>query len=263
MKKAVVIVSVALVLALSVLSVRSAMEFSEPVRLQFMSSSRVPVRYDAVNGLSLSGWWEGPGFAQVWLEGEGKQYLVVDTRRLTGTVEFAGFGARFEQECVQSCDVPVFRPGELAVFVSAPGVLSLDEVRVRVPEKPQGMMVAPVDGPNHSFVLLGVLLLVGIVGAHWVSRHAERSWVKRVLAGVFTVLFLSLLGVLGASFASPTSGVVAVAKGSASVMAALGLIALLVLGVLEIHAKKKYLVSIPSPDVWDELEEAEKGIKRK
>jgi len=54
-------------------------DFSEPAEVFVTSSTFLPLSYPAITSFSLTGDWTGAGGAQVWLVGEGREYLVLDT----------------------------------------------------------------------------------------------------------------------------------------------------------------------------------------
>ena len=232
----------------------------EPVHIRLSESSYVPFYRDFdISGLSISGFWEGPGRAQVWLLRDKKQILVFDTRVLLSSLDFSGFGTRFDNICVDSCRFSPFKPKELFILVSGPGFLTIDEYNYAVPFSATGMAsrnVQQVGPPDHRLILLIFLILIFVFGAHSVSKVCKRPKIKIAVAGLFILSFIVLSSIFGLSLFSPTSAFTLGARRVASIISAMGVITLFVIAGIEMYFSQKNIKSDKS-GVWKELEEAE------
>ena len=273
-KKAVLVLTVAIAVILGVMNVYPSSvqvsEFSEKAHVRLSGSDQIPFYHPfLMKGLSLSGSWEGPGFAQVWLLAENNQkFLVMDTRTLPEVLEFSAFGTQFEGQCLETCNMAPVLPEKLVAFISGPGFLSIDEYHFVVPLGPSGLVACPtckkvvqVDTPNHSSLLMILLLVISVVGAHALGHMTQNPRTKRVLIIIFIGAFVALTGVFGVSVAAPTAAVAVATKKAASVLAALALIVLFAIFGAEMFASKK--PDSPRPDVWKELEEVEEEWEKK
>ncbi len=264
-KKAVLLLTVVIAVILSIVSVRPSnlAELRESVDLQFASSAKLQFeRSFPLRGLALSGSWEGPGSAQVWLVGEGKKYLILDTRSVPEVLEFSSFGTRFESSCYESCEIPSLNSEFLVVVLSGPGVLNIDSLHFAVPLDPTGLASCPQckkiqqsDTPDHSLLTLVLMLVIAVIGAHSLGHYCKNPATKKVLVLIFLGAFIALGGVFGTAVATPTGAVAVVAKQAASVVAALAVIILFMITAAEAVRHKP--VDPPKQDVWKELEEVE------
>ena len=269
-KKVVLVLTLVFGIVLGVNALRSSSiavsEFREDAHVSFASSAEIPFfRSFLLTGLSISGSWEGPGYAQVWLASGNNQYLVIDTKSLTDTVEFSGFGTRFYAACTETCSIPPVQPEKLLVLISGPGVLSIDSYHFSVPMPPSGLVVnkiQSIDTPNHSLLVIVLMLVVSVFGAHVLSHISTHPVAKRIVILVFIFAFISITAVFGVSMAAPTSAFAMATKGAASIGAALAVILLFAVVVMEFLVSQR--PAQEKPDVWRELEEAEeKWMKKK
>ncbi len=263
-KKVVLVLTFVLAIILVIITVNPASvpvtELRESVNLRLSSSAEIPFSKPfALNGLALSGAWEGSGFAEVWLVGEGRKYLVLDTGNLPKVLEFADFGTRFEAACVDSCDFPPLKPEGLFVLVSGPGLLSIDEFHLAVPISPSGLALCPnckrikASGtPNHLMLLIVLLSVIAVVGSHSLGHFCKNLLVKRILILLFLGGFVILGSMFGVSMAAPSAAIAVSTQKVASVFAAFGVVTLFFIGAVEMLAYHK---QNPNPDVQKKFEE--------
>jgi len=262
-KKAVIIatIGIAIILASSALWPAPGEEIRQDTHLQLSAPSEIPFLDSfAVNGLAISGEWRGSGFAQVWLVGEGREYLVLDTRNSPSAY-------RFERACIDTCSIPSLQPESVLVAVTG-GTLSIDTYHYDVPEAPAGLAVCKnckrirqARIPDHSLLLIVLTLVIAVIGAHSLSHCCQNPRRKKMLIVVFIGGFVALTAVFGASLAAPTAAFAVTTKKSASVFAAFALISLFAIIMMELRiSHKKY--EPPQSDVWKEIEEAEESWKK-
>ena len=273
-KKAVLVLTIVIAVILGIMTVRPSgvqvSEFREQAHVRLSGSDQIPFhRPCLMKGLSLSGSWEGPGFAQVWLLAENDQkFLVMDTRTLPELLELSSFGTQFEGQCLETCSMTPVLPERLVVLISGPGFLSIDEYHFVVPLSPSGLApcpncqkVAQADTPNHSTLLMILLLVISVVGAHALGHMTQNPRTKKILIIIFIGGFVALTSVFGVSMAAPTAAVAVVTKQAASVLAALAVIVMFAIFGAEMLTSKK--PDGPRPDVWKELEEVEEEWEKK
>jgi hypothetical protein len=272
-KKAVLVLTIVIAVILGIMTVRPSevqvSEFSEKAHVRLSGSDQIPFHHPfLMKGLSLSGSWEGPGFAQVWLIAENEQkFLVMDTRTLPEVLEFSAFGTQFEGQCLETCSMTPVLPNRLIVLISGPGFLSIDEYHFVVPLSPSGLAPCPncrvvhVDTSKHSALLMILLLVISVVGAHALGHITQNPRAKKVLIIIFIGGFVALTGVFGVSVAAPTAAVAVVTKQAASILAALAVVVMFAIFGAEMLASKKS--DGPKPDVWKELEEVEEEWEKK
>ncbi len=263
-KKAVLLLTAVLAIILGIISVRPSQvpvaEFRESADLRLASSAEIPFhRSIFLSGFALSGSWEGPGYAQVWLLGEDKKYLVMDTRDLPEVLELSAFGTSFDSACIETCSIPPLQPKSLFAIVSGPGVLSIDSYHFTVPLSPSGLALCPnckkvqqSQTPNHILLLAVLLLVIAVVGSHSLSHCCRNVLSKRFLVVLFLAGFVALGGLFGVSVAAPSAAVVITAQKTISVFAALALLVLFLIGAVEM------LVSHKKSDLAEDEEECEK-----
>ncbi len=268
-KKAVLITTIVIGIVLGVISVKPAQvtEFTEEAHYRFSETKEIPfLRSFPLSGFGISGSWEGPGYAQVWLVTEGpERWLVFDTGVLMETVELSAFGASFDSACIESCDLPGVIPKQLFVYISGPGMLSIDALHFSVPLNPSGLAIKTIQqssAPDHSMLVLVLLLVVAVVGSHTVGHFCNNPTTKKILVMVFLGAFLILGGVFGVSVAAPTAAIAVTAKKAASICAAGVFIILFALLAFEMLQMNKDPAK-PSVSVWKELEEAEEEWEQK
>ncbi len=244
MRKALLIIAVVLSALLVVMSVKpsNVNELNKPVHMSLSSSTSLDLNHDfRISGMALSGSWEGPGFAQVWLIAkEGEKFMLFDTRNLPRVLELS-LGTPFEKACAETCNIPPVLAESLLVIISGPGVLNIDSYHFTVSSMATGLMVCPgckkakmPSTPDHSVLLLVVMLLIGLFGSHTLHHCCRNPIVSRFLILVFFSSFLMLAGVFGKSLLSPTGMVTGNFNMAASVFAAFGVLALMIIGVVEI-----------------------------
>jgi len=244
--------------------------FKEVVDLRYASSSGMPTPEMLINGMALSGRWEGPGHAEVYLVTEEQRYLVVDTRKLPPLVQFDAYGIPFEAMCLESCAMPLIKPEKMIAVVYGPGVLSIDEYHYTAPTNPTGLAFCPncerieqPRVPNHSLLLPAILLALAVIGAHIMGHCCTRPKVKKALVITFFAGFILIIGIFGVAVAAPTGALSTTAKHAASVASALGVIAILAAAAFEVTRGRKSTLPVSDSQVWSELEEAEKKWLRK
>jgi len=274
-KKAVLVLTIVIAVILGVMTVRpdkvTVSEFTEKAHVRLSGSNEIPFHHPfLMRGLSLSGSWEGPGFAQVWLIAENDQkFLVMDTRTLPEVLELSAFGTQFEGICLQTCSMAPALPKRLIVLISGPGFLTIDEYHFVVPLGPSGLASCPnckkisaFETPNHFTLLMILLLVISVIGSHVLSHVTQNPKTKKVLIVIFLAAFIALSSVFGVSVAAPTTAVAVATKKAASVLAALGLMILFaILGIEMLAPSKK--PETTKPDVWKDLEEAEEEWEKK
>ncbi|MCI0550758.1 MAG: hypothetical protein L0287_07375, partial [Anaerolineae bacterium] len=240
-KKAVIGATIVIAVILSIIAVKPSQvqrtEFVEEAHYRLTETKEIPfLRTFEMSGFGISGSWEGPGHAQVWLVENRDRYLVFDTRTLLETVELSAYGSSFEGACIESCDMPGVNPTALFVFISGPGMLSIDAFHYAVPLNPSGLAVKTIqqsEAPDHSMLVLVMLLVVAVIGSHTVGHFFKNPVTKKVLVFVFLGAFLVLGGVFGVSVAAPTTAIAVTAKKAASICAAVAFIALFIMIAIE------------------------------
>ncbi len=272
-KKAVLVLTIVIAVILGIMTVRPSgvqvSEFREKAHVRLSGSDQIPFYHPfLMKGLSLSGSWEGPGFAQVLLLAENEQkFLVMDTRTLPEVLEFSAFGTQFEGQCLETCSMTPVLPERLVVLISGPGFLSIDEYHFVVPLGPSGLAPCPncrvvqVDSSNHFTLLMILLLVISVVGAHALGHIAQNPRAKKILIMIFIGGFVALTSVFGVSVAAPTAAVAVVTKQAASILAALAVIVMFAIFGAEMLASKKS--DGQRSDVWKELEEVEEEWEKK
>ena len=269
-KKAVLVLTFIFALILGIVSVypSGVAELQEPANLRLSASAKVPFKHSfPLKGLAVSGTWEGSGRALVWVVGEGKRYLVLDTDSIPDVLEFSFFGSRFENACVDSCSMPALKAETLMVYVSGPGFLTIDSYNMAVPLDATGLALCPncqrinqTPAPDHFLLSLVLLLVIAVAGSHVLGHYVESVKKKRVLLLIFLSGFLLLGGVFGLALAAPNSNVVLFAKQTASIISAVFMIVLFGIIGVEILAHKQ---DLSKTDVWKDLEEAEEKWETK
>ncbi|MBI4146427.1 hypothetical protein HY489_03760 [Candidatus Woesearchaeota archaeon] len=145
-----------------------------------------------------------------------------------------------------------------ATFIMAILLVSLS---FKTPEQATGLancpgckVISEPPEPNHSLFLLALALVVAIVGAHTISHCCTHSLTKKILTGIFALSFIVLTGIFGLSMASPNSATTVIARQSASIFAAIGILGLFHLAAFEMgrfyEARKTY----PKEEAEDEWE---------
>ncbi len=273
-KKVVLAATVLIAVIFTIISVNPSgvqvIEFSEKASIRTTETMTVPFLKDiSLTGFSVSGSWEGSGYAEVWLVGEGRKYLVMDTLDLPKTIELSSFGTSFENVCIDSCKMPVLKPETLVLVVSGPGVLSIDSLHFVAPATATGLSLCPnckrvtqSENPDHSLLAVVFLLVLAVFGSHLVGHICTGDRTKRILMGAFLVGFISLGILFGVSVAAPTTAIAVTTKKAASVFAAFGMLLLVAAIAVEVLVKNKEEV-ISKPDVWKDLEAAEEEWEKK
>lgn len=270
-KKAVIGATIVIAVILSIIAVNPSQvqrtEFVEDAHYRLSETKEISfVRSFALSGFGISGSWEGPGYAQVWLVTEGpERWLVFDTRTLMETVELSAFGASFDGACIESCDMPNVLPTQLFVYISGPGMISIDSFHYAVPLNPSGLAIKTIqqaDTPDHSMLVLILLLVVAVIGSHTMGHFCRNPITKKVLVFVFLGAFLVLGGVFGVSVVAPTAAIAMTAKKAASISAAVSFLILFALIGIEMLQFNKEQSKQP-PTVWKDLEEAEESWEKK
>ncbi len=270
-KKAVIVATIVIAIVLGIISVKPAStqanDLIEETHYRITTTKELPfLKPFSLNGFGISGAWEGPGYAKVWLvTDDERRYLVFDTHVLPGTLEFSGFGEPFEGVCIDTCILPDIMPRRLYVLISGPGILSIDALHFAVPLNPSGLAIQKIkqsDAPDHSMFVLVMLLAVAVIGSHTCGHFCNNPVTKKVLVIVFLGAFLVLGGVFGIAVAAPTTAIAVTAKKAASICAAAAFLILFILLAVEMMQVNKDPVQL-SPSVWSELEEAEETWERK
>jgi len=237
-KKAIISLTLILAVIIGVMTTRpetSTPEFSEDANIHLSSSAKILFDSEfALNRLALSGSWEGSGYAQVWLDGDKKDYLVIDTRV---------FGTSFNSACMETCRIPALNPSSLFVHINGPGSLAINNYNFAVPFDPSGMVPCPncktirqSNTPDHFVLLLVLALVITVIGAHSLNHWCRSRTSKRLLIILFLGGFITLGVVFGLAFTS-SAALAAVAKKAVSIFAAMGVITVFIIGAAELSHK--------------------------
>jgi len=256
-KKAVMIATVVIAIIISFVSLTSRAGVTGNFNMQVYGTEKIPFSVQGVDSVKFSGSWSGSGSAQVWLVTEDSQYLAFDTRSLP---------ASFSDVCVETCDMPTSNVMYLSVYTKD-GTLTLSEYSADTSSNPSGLAACPncksvrtSNSPDHSILLLSLVLTIAIFGSHSLHHCCKRKLSKKVLVVLFVGAFLTMGGVFGVSLTAP-SGAAVIAKQAASVFAALALLVIFVIAAIELRASEK--TSPINSSVWEKLEEAEEEWSKK
>jgi hypothetical protein len=99
---------------------------------------------------------------------------------------------------------------------------------------PNCRQVAEQSEPNHAYILPAILLLIAIVSAHTLSHLSAKITIKKCLTFATIAAVLLLAVVFGLSFASPTGASTMAVQRLSSIIAALGVIGIFLIGAYEI-----------------------------
>ena len=262
-RKPILIAATLMVVIMGLLSFKPADQFTdvtERTNLRITQTMELPFNQPfTVSGLAVSGNWMGPGFAQIWLVGQGEKKLVLDTDNLEQP--------HFEMACDESCKVNPIVPEKILLVVTE-GQLSLYDVHYAVPFEPAGMALCPncrkvsqKGTPDHGVFMIVILLFISVVASQALTNSCTTQGRRRTVTGILVVSFLVLTTVFGVSVAAPTSELATTAKQGASIVAALGVLALFSIGIIEI--RKRDPPFDPQSKIWNALEEAEDEWERK
>ncbi len=254
-KKPFLFASVAAVVFLVFFSSGGHLKLEERVGAKFSRSSVVPLNVQSINGFSLSGSWTGPGIARVWISGEKKNYLVSEI--LPGA---------FESVCVDSCSFPALKNPELLIVIPSNSLFYVDSVHISLPDEPSALAFCPNcksvrNVPDHSILLLALVLLICIFGAHTMNHYCQNPSKKRLLSFVF-IGGVVLMGVLFGTAVSLSGAFAVVAKRSVSILSAFSIVLMMIIAGLEIVSRSKP-VNSSNADVWTELEKEEEKWEEK
>ncbi len=119
--------------------------------------------------------------------------------------------------------------------------------------------VAVYSEPKHSFILPGILLLIVIIGSHSLSHCCKHDILKKYLTVSLVVSLILLAGVFGFSVFSPTGQVAMATQRISSILAAVGILFIFIIGSFELLISQK---NDKDAHKWDEDAE-EKWDKRK
>jgi len=233
-KKIVLAASCIMAVILSLIAFTHNNEVREYVDVHLTHSQDLPFDHPyPINGMSLSGSWKGNGYAQAWLLADDKQYLILDTGKATTS--------SFREACAESCRTQPVNPKRIHIEIFGDGELFIDEYQLNTASDALGLALCPTckkvtqeQAPDHSLFLLVLLLLLAIIGAHVMSHCCSKPLVKLAITAIYIVSFLLLTTVFGVSVAAPTTQIAQVAKETASIFSALGVIILFALTAVEL-----------------------------
>ena len=126
-------------------------DMKEPANILATTPLEIPFHHPfTINGLSATGSWQGKGFGQVWLVGNGKKHLLLDTDQLEPGQK------HFENLCEETCSISPTSADRLVILVTG-GALTIKEFTLAVPMEPAGMAYCPdckrvsqKQAPDHS-----------------------------------------------------------------------------------------------------------------
>lgn len=256
-RKPILIAATLMVLAMGFLAFKPGEQFTditERTNMRFTQTTELPFSQPfTVSGLAVSGSWMGNGFAQAWLIGQGEKHLILDTDTLDQP--------QFTLACEDSCKINPLVPEKLLIVVTG-GQLAINDVNYAVPFEPAGMALCPncrkvsqKATPDHGVFMIVILLFISVIASQALTNTCSTSGRRKMVTGILVVSFLVLTTVFGVSVAAPTSELATTAKQGASVIAALGVLALFSVGIMEI--RKRDPPFDPQSKIWNALEEAE------
>lgn len=230
-------------------------EVIERPEITITGSSQLKLSERVVDGFALDGSWQGSGHAEIWLEGESGHKLAFDTRALEST----GFFGRdtFALACMETCTLPATKTKNLDVKIEGEGVLRLDGYHYSTPQNAIGLALCPNckrvsqnQEPDHSLLVIVLLLAISILGSHVLHHCCHDRKVKLSLIAVFTISFVVLLAMFGITITAPTSAVALTFRRSASVLAAFGVLAIFTIIAIEFTIRKRDIKPWEA-DQWD------------
>jgi len=113
--------------------------------------------------------------------------------------------------------------------------------------------------PDHSMLLVALVLAIAIFGSHSLSHCCKDSRSKKALIVLFFGGFIALSAIFGVSFVAPTAAIAVTAKKSASIFAALGVVVLIMIFVKEMLFSSK----LENAELWKNIEKQEDTWIRK
>lgn len=119
--------------------------------------------------------------------------------------------------------------------------------------------VAAYSEPNHSFILPGILLLIVVIGSHSLSHCCRHEILKKYLTISLAVSLILLVGVFGLSVFSPTGRVAMATQRLSSILAAVGILFVFIVGAFELLISQK---NDKDAHKWDEDAEEKWDKKR-
>ena len=231
----------------------------KPINRVVGESSIIPLNEKAsLSKFAVSGRWNGPGTARVFLLDGKETRLVADTSKLAPNLN----SVYLSDVCVETCEVSGVVPEAIAVQIIGKGNLAIDGYTFTTESNVAGLASCPeckkvnaVQTPDHGIFLISILLLIGIIGSHRFTHHAVNSMKKKVMTGFFITGFMSLTALFIFSIFNPHGVVAVVTRYAASVFAAGGVLTLFVIGGFEIVREKEGHEAEAA--VWKELEHEE------
>ncbi len=121
-------------------------------------------------------------------------------------------------------------------------------------EEPSGLAVKKVQQsktPDHSILLIVLSLAIAVVGAHSLGHICRRPLTKRIVILVFLGGFVLLGGMFGMAVTSPTSAFAYAAEKTASVLSALGLVALFSILGAEFIFSHRHSENLEVEEKWE------------
>ncbi len=115
---------------------------------------------------------------------------------------------------------------------------------------PDCKLVQQNQDPDHSLLVIAVLLAAAVIGSHTVRHFCQHKKAKFALLAIFTLSFAILIGMFGVTVTAPTSAFAVVAKRTASVMAALGVLAVFFIIAVEFGLKQQ-VIRPYEDDEWE------------
>lgn len=258
MKFTKIIFASTIIMAIFLIAASLSNQFGEVVEepnLELSGSAVLPLTPRKTDGFAVTGRWEGEGYAKIWFETNLAEALAFDTREL----EKASFFKQnsFQEACMDSCNMPESTSSQLKVKIIGDGKLTLEKLHYATPQSPLGMALCPnckkvaqVDEPNHSLLVIVLLLALSFFGSHTLRQYCKSKKTKYAMLGLFVLSFIIFAGLFSVTVAAPTSAVAITARRTASIFSALGVLALFAIIATEITRKSKEPPEW-EPDVWE------------
>lgn len=224
-------------------------EIVEEPNLQLTGSSILPLTPRMTDGFAVTGHWEGEGYANIWFESDTVEALAFDTRKII-------FG-KFDSACIDSCSIPESTSSKLKVEIEGDGLLTLEKLHFATPQNPIGMALCPnckkvaqTNEPDHSLLVIILLLTISFIGSHTLKHYCKSKTAKYSLLGVFVLTFIIFAALFSITVSAPTSAIAITAKRTASIFSAIGIIALFATITIEV-VKKSQEPPEWEQDIWE------------
>ena len=242
-KTLIVVAAVIMAVLLSINGARlSSTTIYKPINRIVAESSIVALQeHSTLSRFAISGQWEGPGSARVFLLDGKQSRLVADTSKL-GNMN----AVHLSEVCVETCDFSGVIPKAIAVQIKGKGSLAIEGYTFNTESNVAGLAscsdckkIEAVQTPDHAIFLISVLLLITIIGSHRLNHHSTRPMKKRAMAGVFIAGFVSLTALFGFSIFHPDGSIAVLTRYAASIFAAGGVLTLFIMGAFESVKEKE------------------------